>query len=101
MKYSSKRSKDCDIPAAVKHEVSLRDDGLCIFCKRPGSPNAHIIPRSHGGLGIAKNIVTACAECHFNMDNSNARQIYIDVAKRYLRSKYEDWNEDDLVFRKG
>lgn len=35
-----------------------RDGGYCIVCGRPGSPWCHYIPRAHGGLGIAENIIT-------------------------------------------
>ena len=98
--YKSKRSKACDIPPAVKMKVYERDNGCCIFCGKRGMPNAHIIPRSHGGLGIEQNIVTACLYCHSRLDNSSYREIYLNHAKIYLRSKYEGWNEEELVYDK-
>ena len=101
MGYKTKRSRATDIPQKVKREVYERDGGRCIFCGRPGEPNAHYIPRSHGGLGIAQNVVTACYTCHYRMDNTPARKMYIDAAKRYLRGKYESWDEEDLIYRKG
>ena len=100
MRYKSRRSRATAISKATKEAVYERDEGCCIFCGRPGLPEAHYIPRSHGGLGIEQNIVTACRECHRRMDQTTDRPLYMAAAKEYLKSKYEDWNEEDLVFRK-
>lgn len=89
-----------DIPRKVKEKVYERDNGHCIFCGQVGFPNAHFIPRSHGGLGIEENIITACLECHNNMDNSDKRQIYLERAGMYLKSVYPDWNKEALVYNK-
>lgn len=97
----SKRSKACDIPKKVKDIVWERDNGRCIFCGSPmAMPNAHVIPRSKGGLGVEQNIVTACIHCHDKMDHSKERKEMVEYAKDYLRSKYENWNEKELVYRK-
>lgn len=101
MGYKTKRSRATDIPRAVKREVMRRDNGQCIFCGRLGSPNAHVVPRSHGGLGIETNIVTACIECHERMDHTVDRKIYLDAARRYLKEHYDGWKEEDQVYRKG
>lgn len=85
---------------AVKREVYIRDNGCCIFCGKQGRPNAHYIPRSHGGLGIPENIITACYSCHSLMDNSPDRKIYLEAAKTYLSGKYEFWDEERLIYRK-
>ena len=77
-----------------------RDGGRCVFCGRQGFPNAHYIPRSHGGLGIEENILTACVECHRRFDSTTDRKIYLDAARRYLSGCYEGWNEEELVYRK-
>lgn len=100
MRYHSKRSKATDIPQSVKIIVYARDEGLCIFCGRPGLPNAHFIARSQGGLGIEENIITACPVCHQRMDNSTDRKRMKQVAAAYLRSQYPDWDEKKLVYRK-
>lgn len=101
MTYKSKRAKATDIPREVKLAVSERDGCRCIFCGRSGLPEAHYIARSHGGLGIEQNIVTACRGCHERMDNSKWRGIYLKVARDYLRQKYgEKWSEDNLIFKK-
>lgn len=95
-----KRTKACSISKATKEKVYKRDDGLCIFCHRPGDPVAHVVPRSHGGLGIEQNIVTACAECHRMLDNSTERQSMLEHAKLYLRAKYGVWSEEECTYRK-
>lgn len=77
-----------------------RDDGLCVFCKRPGRGEGHFIARSHGGLGVPENILTVCRECHDRMDNSQARPMYLKRAEAYLRECYPDWNKEDLIFKK-
>jgi 5-methylcytosine-specific restriction endonuclease McrA len=100
MAYKTDRSRKTDIPRKVKQAVMERDGGRCIFCGRMGYPNAHYIPRSKGGLGIEKNIVTACFECHERMDHTVDRKIYLDAARRYLMNNYDGWNEDDLIYRK-
>ena len=46
------RTKACSITKKVKMIVYERDEGLCIFCGKPGSPVAHVISRAHGGLGV-------------------------------------------------
>lgn len=94
-----KRARACAIPKAVKVRVYERDGGLCIFCGRPGLPEAHVISRAHGGLGIEQNIVTACRVCHDRMDNSTERRVYVEYANRYLERIYGDLGE--RVYRKG
>lgn len=99
----SKRSKACDISQKTKEIVWNRDNESCIFCGKwvPKScANAHYIKRSQGGLGIAKNIVTACPECHFEEDMGQDSQVYEERMKNYLKSMYDDWNEEDLIYDK-
>ena len=95
-----KRTKACAISKKTKEIVYKRDEGCCIFCGAPGLPEAHYVPRSHGGLGIPENIVTACRPCHDRMDNSTNRQQMLQVAAEHLRQFYEGWNEDSLVYDK-
>lgn len=101
MRYKGARAKATDIPKRVKLEVMARDKGRCIFCGRVGAPNAHYISRAHGGLGIERNIVTACINCHNEMDNGKNTQSYKNIARNYLRSRYENWREDELIYHKG
>lgn len=105
----SRRAKALDISQTVKRRVWERDKGQCVLC---GSrincmPNAHFIPRSQGGLGIEKNIVTLCTElsenqCHrrFDFGTAEERASIREALKEYLQGQYPDWDEKDLVYRK-
>lgn len=95
-----KRTKLCSITPKVRQAVERRDNGLCIFCKRPGRGEAHYISRAQGGLGIEENIITVCRECHNAMDNTERRQIMKQIAAAYLREHYQGWNEYDCTYRK-
>lgn len=95
-----KRTRACAISKKTKLRVYERDKERCIFCGAPGLPEAHYIPRSHGGLGIEQNIVTACRPCHDKMDNSTDRQQMLQVAADHLKRFYPDWNEQSLVYDK-
>ena len=106
----SARTKATDISQKVKRAVWERDGGRCVVCGNSYNvmPNAHYIPRSRGGLGVEQNIVTLCTnlthnQCHYRYDfgRKEERQMIHDIIKRYLQSKYEDWNEDDLYYKKG
>ena len=105
----SKRSKLTDIPMSVKKKVFERDNGCCVICGNNYNvmPNAHYIPRSKGGLGIEENIVTLCTEltenkCHrkYDFGTFEEREKIGYKIKKYLQSKYEDWDEDKLVYKK-
>lgn len=94
------RTKKCAITPEVRRTVEKRDGGLCIFCKRPGRGEAHFIGRAQGGLGIPENIITVCRTCHDMLDNSTDRKIMLQVAEAYLRTKYQGWNKEKLIYRK-
>lgn len=95
----SKRTKALEIPPKVKEKV-LERDGCCVYCGRQGQPNAHFIARSQGGLGIEENILTLCFDCHRKYDQSTERQKMRAYFAEYLKSKYPDWNEEKLVYKK-
>lgn len=95
-----KRTRACQISPKVKRRVYDRDNGLCIFCHRPGLPEAHIVARSHGGLGIEKNIITVCRECHDAMDNSIHRSEMKQHAIEYMVQQYGSWSEYECTYRK-
>jgi len=101
----SKRSKACDISHDVRAAVYERDRGTCVLCGRPGLPNMHFIPRSAGGLGIEQNVVCGCPHCHSDYDNGyhkdlNLRSLLGERIEHYLKSVYEDWDKDQLFYRK-
>ncbi len=55
----SKRAKATDIPMSVKKKVFERDHGgCCVVCGNNYNvmPNAHILSRAKGGLGIETNV---------------------------------------------
>lgn len=100
-----KLTKALAISSKVKEAVRQRDsiDGwpCCIYCGSPYAlPEAHYIPRSHLGLGIEENILTLCRECHEAYDRSGKREEMKAFFRDYLRSKYPDWDENDLVYKK-
>ena len=105
----TKRSKATDIPMSVKKKVWERDKGRCVVCKNNYNvmPNAHYISRVKGGLGIEQNIVTLCTnftinKCHYKYDNGTKeeKKLIGSIIKKYLKSKYDNWNEDDLIYKK-
>ena len=105
----SKRAKATDIPLSVKKKVFMRDHGRCVVCGNSHNvmPNAHYIPRSKGGLGIEQNIVTLCTEmtlnkCHrkFDFGTKKEHDEIGEKIKNYLKSKYDNWNEEDLYYKK-
>ena len=98
-----KLTKHTEIPLKVKKEVWERDNHKCIFCGKEVplfNANSHYIKRSHNGLGIPKNIMTNCDECHNKFDDSVLRKSMLIQARKHFKSKYKDWNEDDLIYKK-
>ena len=95
-----KRTRACAISKKTKQRVYERDMGACIFCGAPGLPEAHVVPRSHGGLGCEENIVTVCRTCHDKLDNSVERQQMLQEAAEHLMRFYPDWDAKKFVFDK-
>ena len=99
-----KQTKATEISKEVKRIVWERDKKKCIFCHNSVDvfyANAHFIPRSAGGLGIPKNIFTACENCHREQDNGLNTKEYDKKAKKYLKGIYGDsWSKDKLIYKK-
>lgn len=99
-----RQTKRKEIEKKTKLEVWKRDNKKCIFCGKAipwNYANAHYIKRSAGGLGIPKNIFTACEECHRLQDNGLNSNVLTEYAKNYLKSIYKkEWREEDLVYKK-
>lgn len=94
-------TKACAITRQTRLEVALRDNGRCVNCGSIyGIPNAHFVPRSHGGLGIEQNILTLCPTCHHLFDNSDQRQVLKEKFREYLSGCYADWDESKLYYKK-
>ena len=105
-----KDTKARDFDRKTKIAISERDstDGwpCCVYCGAAAPAplawsNAHYIARSQGGLGIPENGLTLCPECHRRYDQTTARAQMREFFREYLKSKYEYWNEGDLIYRKG
>lgn len=97
----SRRTKALQIPKRVKDAVYERDGGRCIWCgSAEGLPEAHFISRAQGGLGIEENVLTLCRSCHRRYDQTEDRKDMRVFFQRYLQCKYQDWDEERLVYRK-
>lgn len=100
----SLRTKATEISSKTKNIVHERDRGCCIFCGVPVGvemASAHVIPRSAGGIGDERNIITACFNCHHNLDQTTDRKDMLVIAKIYLMKTYPHWDEKELTFKKG
>ena len=99
----NKRARACNIPRRVKAAVWERDGGECVICHSSNAaPNAHLIRRSRGGLGVEQNILTLCGKCHDKYDSGRqdeTDELYCWL-KAYLMSQYPGWNEKRLVYNK-
>ena len=100
------------IPAKVKQAVAIRDevDGFpcCLICGTPAPPSAytafscaHYIPRSAGGKGVEENVVTLCPRCHGMYDQGIDRINTAEYLENYLKSKYPNWDKENLIYKKG
>ena len=103
-------TKARDFDRKAKDAISERDsiDGwpCCVYCGAAAPAplawsNAHFIARSQQGLGKPENGLTLCPKCHRRYDQSTDRKMMREFFREYLQSKYEYWNEDDLIYRKG
>lgn len=96
-----KATKYLAISQSVKKKVWERDNGMCVLCGTThAAPCAHIIPRSHGGLGIESNIVTLCERCHLAYDyGENRKEIRNDLVE-YMQKFYPDWTEEKNMYDK-
>ena len=108
-------TKATQIPPEVKRIVAERDSengpATCIICGAPGAPNAHIIRRSQGGMGVEQNIVCLCPSCHYAFDEglymSRLRPLGFrsreDIAVyiiAYIKGHYPDWTPESVTYSK-
>ena len=99
----SRRARACAISKKVKMAVWERDRYRCIICGSPyGQPNAHVIPRSKGGLGVEKNIVTLCFNCHRKFDQGikEEREGIREYIDYYLSCFYGEIDKDEVIYKK-
>lgn len=101
--HKHKSTKATEIPMKVKKVVWERDGHACIYCGKYVDvyyANSHFIKRSQLGLGIEQNVVTSCPDCHFKYDFKDFDGAMKNYTREYLSRLYDEWNEDDLVYRK-
>ena len=95
----NKRTKAVSIPQKVKKAVWERDNHCCVYCGSPyANPEAHYIPRSKGGLGVERNILTLCRSCHNRYDHTDDRREMATFFREYLKCCYADWDEKTLTY---
>ena len=111
---SSRAAKAREFSTKAREEIFLRDRGQCIFCmklyrmderdwiQREILQVMHYVPRSKNGLGIPKNGALGCMYHHNMLDNGHQghRKEMLEIFREYLKSKYKDWSEEDLVWNK-
>ena len=97
-----RQTKHTAIQKDVKKAVYDRDGGRCVLCGKTyhAEPNAHIVARSQGGLGIEQNIVTLCDACHFRYDQTAERHVLRVQLEQYIRGFYPEWTENDVTYHK-
>lgn len=91
------------ISPKVKEAVAIRDRETCVLCGGRGFPNAHVVRRSQGGMGIEKNIVCLCYKCHKEFDEGTREQkerAYVRIVA-HLKGFYPDWSKGDMIYKKG
>lgn len=97
----NKRTKATSIDS-ITREIVYGRDKHCIFCGTTyGITLAHYLSRANGGRGIEQNLACVCLECHRKLDQSTQRKVMLERFEKYLRSQYENWNVNDLKYRKG
>lgn len=102
--HKHKLTKATEIPMKVKKVVWERDGHACIYCGKYVDvyyANSHYIKRSKLGMGIEQNVVCACPTCHYKYDFKDFNGAMKNYTKMYLSRLYDEWNEDDLVYRKS
>ena len=104
-----KDTKARDFTRKAKEQISERDsiDGwpCCVYCGLAAPAplawsNAHFLARSQMGKGIPENGLTLCPACHGRYDQTTDRKKMREYFREYLKSKYENWSEEALIYRK-
>lgn len=78
----------------------MNGPATCILCGKPGFPNAHIIRRSQGGMGVKENIISLCGRCHYALDEGKNRANLMEKVLDYIKSFYPDWTPESVTYKK-
>ncbi|MBQ2801709.1 MAG: hypothetical protein IJF03_09975 [Lachnospiraceae bacterium] len=109
-----KSTRAREFSAKTREAIKERDKMSCIFCKMGYHMESttqagyiiksimHYIPRSKGGLGIEQNGAIGCQYHHELLDNGNKglRGEMLELFKGYLKEHYQNWNEEELIYKK-
>ena len=104
-----KDTKARDFSRKAKEQIAERDSiqgwPCCVYCGAAATAplawsNAHFISRTQEGLGIPENGLTLCPVCHRRYDQTTDRKSMREYFREYLKSKYENWSEEALIYRK-
>lgn len=104
-KRKNYRTRCLDVSPEVRKRVTERQsiDGTpcCIISGLSTDLEAaHYISRAQGGLGIERNIVLLNRDIHRAYDFGDKHKEYGEQIRKYLKSQYEGWNEEDLYYHK-
>ena len=101
------RTKALSITEKVRREVYERDsyDGApcCAACGTPHNLSLHhIVPRSLSGLGIPRNLVVLCAECHDIADHGKPGERWVirSHIEEIMKTQYPGWSESQLRYKR-
>lgn len=104
-----KDTKARDFSRKAKEQIAERDSiegwPCCVYCGLAAPAplawsNAHFIARSQQGKGVPENGLTLCPMCHRRYDQTTDRNMMREYFREYLKSKYENWDEEALIYRK-
>lgn len=85
----------------VLREVLKRDNEKCIVCgEKHNLQITHYISQTRLGLYIPENLVVLCLKCRLDCCNAKKHKEHKEFIKNYLKSKYPDWDEKNIVFKK-
>lgn len=103
IKNATRISKE--VYEAVVNRDKVNGYPCCVYCGKPARNDTgeglechHFIPRSLGGMGIEENLCMLCSECHRRIHNGNVK--LNQFVREYLNARYEEWSEDQLIWRK-
>ena len=112
----AKYTKLLQFSKETREKILERDNYGCLFCRLgyhivgKNLSNLefnvfdimHFINKSQMGLGIEENGVCGCRWHHHLLDNGNKglRQEMLSIMEEYLKSPYENWDKDNLVYKK-